>query len=451
MIHIWLPSPQAPLQVWQPTTQTWQTADNWQEVATLISLQLSAKSAKKNTAISKQVCLYFPSIHLLSIQPNLPANQIKALGEAGRRYLFEDISISSVEDLQVKLSSDNMPSLYALHSSDREQWENAMSLVGLELAALLPDFLLLPNQVLPKNVPISSDDLQNSSQQAAVFYQDNSTQLMAFTQANTPMVTGMAVTHLPLILATMPQLAILYLAQPAFVDETNNPLNLQQWLQDFPNLNITTTDLSPRPVAEPIREFFNFAIKTTESRVPAYAKIIGMVLVLAALMGIIVDGLRWYYYQKAVGQTKAAIAMQYNQWFPNEKFNPQLTIQRQLQGKLLDTQGAENKIVTTLSSIQPIFQQHQIVANNLNYQGQILQMNVTANNVEMLNKAVTQLNAQGINTKLGSVSGNANAMTAPAVATSPVTTSSPAGLNNPLSNINKPNINSSNALIQITL
>ena len=63
MIHIWLPNSQAGLRVWQATTQTWQTADNWQEVATLASL------TSKNKA--KTACLYFPSVHLLKLQPEL--------------------------------------------------------------------------------------------------------------------------------------------------------------------------------------------------------------------------------------------------------------------------------------------------------------------------------------------------------------------------------------------
>ena len=76
MIHIWLPTQHAALRLWQQTTQTWQTADDWQTLATLANLQ-TTQSAKL------QACLYFPSVNLLTIQPTLTASQLNALGDTG--------------------------------------------------------------------------------------------------------------------------------------------------------------------------------------------------------------------------------------------------------------------------------------------------------------------------------------------------------------------------------
>ena len=76
MIHIWLPTQHAALRLWQQTTQTWQTADDWQTLATLANLQ-TTQSAKL------QACLYFPSVSLLTIQPTLSASQLNALGDTG--------------------------------------------------------------------------------------------------------------------------------------------------------------------------------------------------------------------------------------------------------------------------------------------------------------------------------------------------------------------------------
>ena len=81
MIHIWLPTQHAALRLWQQTTQTWQTADNWQTLATLANLQ-TTQSAKL------QACLYFPSVNLLTIQPTLTASQLKLWATpAGAIYL----------------------------------------------------------------------------------------------------------------------------------------------------------------------------------------------------------------------------------------------------------------------------------------------------------------------------------------------------------------------------
>lgn len=446
VIHIWLAnshltSQNNALRVWQPTTQTWLPTENWQEVATLATLQNGTKSAQKSFGSSANaVCLYFPSIHLLKTQPNLSANQLKALGETGRRYLFEDISIGNVEDLQVKADIAPKPSLYAIHQNDREQWENAVSLAGLTLVALLPDFLLLPTEVLVRD----NGGIDESGTQSALYYQDTATQLLAFTQDNNQSA-GLAVSHLPMLLSTIPQLQNLWLIQ-------DNGINPQQFA-NFPQLTIHTTEALPRPVAEPTRALLNFAVKKAESHVPAYAKIIGLVLLMAVIFAIIVDGLRWYYYQKALEQTNAALAMQYNQWFPNEKFNPQLAIQRQIQTKLIHDQDGDNKVLSALSSIQPILQQNQITTTSLNYQGQMLQLNVTATNTETLNKAVSQLAAGGLNVKLGSISGNnISTIVSPTVATTQTgTASSPVPMSNALANASKPSTASSNATIQVAL
>ncbi|HBI48610.1 MAG TPA: hypothetical protein DDY26_02095, partial [Moraxellaceae bacterium] len=166
MIHIWLPTQHAALRLWQQTTQTWQTADDWQTLATLANLQ-TTQSAKL------QACLYFPSVSLLTIQPTLSASQLNALGDTGRRYLFEDISIGSVEDLQVKIqpavSNSELPALFGLHAADIHSWINAASLAGIEIVALVPDFLLLPTIDTSMNtraIPTTS----------AVYYQDADTQ-----------------------------------------------------------------------------------------------------------------------------------------------------------------------------------------------------------------------------------------------------------------------------------
>lgn len=381
MIHIWLPTQHAALRLWQQTTQTWQTADDWQTLATLANLQ-TTQSAKL------QACLYFPSVNLLTIQPTLTASQLNALGDTGRRYLFEDISIGSVEDLQVKIqptaTNSELPALFGLHAADIHSWINAASLAGIEIVALLPDFLLLPTI----DVRIDTRAIPTTS---AVYYQDADTQLLKLHTYH-----GMAVSFLPLVLTKLPMLETLYLT--GFHDET-----VAQQLASMPNLSIASSELLPTPIKDPLRHFFNFATIKGKTTLAPYAKVIAIVTVCALLTSFVVDALRWYYYNQAQKQAATLLAQQYAQWFPNEPLSSKLTLQRQLSGKLTTQQSATPNLLQTLSSIQPVLQQYQLTAKQLNFQNNHLQLQLLSSSSDSLNKAINDMVNKGIKAKLGSV------------------------------------------------
>ena len=385
MIHIWLPTQHAALRLWQQTTQTWQTADDWQTLATLANLQ-TTQSAKL------QACLYFPSVSLLTIQPTLSASQLNALGDTGRRYLFEDISIGSVEDLQVKIqptaTNSELPALFGLHAADIHSWINAASLAGIEIVALLPDFLLLPTIDNRIDTSMNTRAIPTTS---AVYYQDTDTQLLKLHTYH-----GMAVSFLPLVLTKLPMLETLYLT--GFHDET-----VIQQLASMPNLSVESSELLPTPIKDPVRHFFNFATIKGKTTLAPYAKVIVLVSVCALLTTFAVDALRWYYYNQAQKQAATLLAQQYAQWFPNEPLNSKLTLQRQLSGKLTTQQSATPNVLQTLSSIQPILQQYQLTAKQLNFQNNHLQLQLLSSSNDSLNKAVNDMVNKGIKAKLGSV------------------------------------------------
>lgn len=398
MIHIWLPTQHAALRLWQQTTQTWQTADDWQTLATLANLQ-TTQSAKL------QACLYFPSVNLLTIQPTLTASQLNALGDTGRRYLFEDISIGSVEDLQVKIqptsTNSEFPALFGLHAADIHSWINAASLAGIEISALVPDFLLLPT--IDTRIDTRVDTSINTSTNtratetratpttSAVYYQDADTQLLKLHTYH-----GMAVSFLPLVLTKLPMLETLYLT--GFHDET-----VAQQLASMPNLSIESSELLPTPIKDPVRHFFNFATIKGKTTLAPYAKVIALVTVCALLTAFMVDALRWYYYNQAQKQAATLLAQQYAQWFPNEPLSSKLTLQRQLSGKLTTQQSATPNLLQTLSSIQPVLQQYQLTAKQLNFQNNHLQLQLLSSSADSLNKAVNEMVNKGIKAKLGSV------------------------------------------------
>lgn len=397
MIHIWLPTQHAALRLWQQTTQTWQTADDWQTLATLANLQTTQ-------SVKLQACLYFPSVSLLTIQPTLSASQLNALGDTGRRYLFEDISIGSVEDLQVKIqptaSNSELPALFGLHAADIHSWINAASLAGIEIVALLPDFLLLPT--IDTRIDTRMDTSTNTKARdsrvvettpitSAVYYQDADTQLLKMHTYH-----GMAVSFLPLVLTKLPMLETLYLT--GFHDET-----VAQQLASMPNLSIESSELLPTPIKDPVRHFFNFATIKGKTTLAPYAKVIALVTVCALLTAFVVDALRWYYYNQAQKQAATLLAQQYAQWFPNEPLSSKLTLQRQLSGKLTTQQSATPNVLQTLSSIQPVLQQYQLTAKQLNFQNNHLQLQLLSSNADSLNKAVNDMVNKGIKAKLGSV------------------------------------------------
>lgn len=385
MIHIWLPTQHAALRLWQQTTQTWQTADDWQTLATLANLQ-TTQSAKL------QACLYFPSVSLLTIQPTLSASQLNALGDTGRRYLFEDISIGSVEDLQVKIqptaTNSELPALFGLHAADMHSWINAAALAGIEIVALLPDFLLLPTIDNRIDTSMNTRAIPTTS---AVYYQDADTQLLKLHTYH-----GMAVSFLPLVLTKLPMLETLYLT--GFHDET-----VAQQLASMPNLSVESSELLPTPIKDPVRHFFNFATIKGKTTLAPYAKVIALVSVCALLTTFAVDALRWYYYNQAQKQASTLLAQQYAQWFPNEPLSNKLTLQRQLSGKLTTQQSATPNVLQTLSSIQPVLQQYQLTAKQLNFQNNHLQLQLLSSSNDSLNKAVNDMVNKGIKAKLGSV------------------------------------------------
>ena len=389
MIHIWLPTQHAALRLWQQTTQTWQTADNWQTLATLANLQ-TTQSAKL------QACLYFPSVNLLTIQPTLSASQLNALGDTGRRYLFEDISIGSVDDLQVKIqptsTNSELPALFGLHAADIHSWINAASLAGIEIVALVPDFLLLPTiDTRIDNTNTRDTETRATPTTSAVYYQDADTQLLKLHTYQ-----GMAVSFLPLVLTKLPMLETLYLT--GFHDET-----VAQQLASMPNLSIASSELLPTPIKDPVRHFFNFATIKGKTTLAPYAKVIALVTVCALLTAFVVDALRWYYYNQAQKQASTLLAQQYTQWFPNEPLSSKLTLQRQLSGKLTTQQSATPNVLQTLSSIQPVLQQYQLTAKQLNFQNNHLQLQLLSSSNDSLNKAVNDMVNKGIKAKLGSV------------------------------------------------
>ena len=94
MLHVWLRAQHSRLAVWHEDVQQWQMVDGWQQLQTIYG------NYKSNS--QKALCLYFPSSHALQVDTALNAAQLKQLGNGGKQYLFEETSLTPIEQLNIR-------------------------------------------------------------------------------------------------------------------------------------------------------------------------------------------------------------------------------------------------------------------------------------------------------------------------------------------------------------
>ena len=439
MLHVWLRAQHSPLAVWQADTQQWQMIDSWQQLYDTYGAHNSAhNNAHKNNS-DKTLCLYFPSSYVLQVDTALNAAQLKQLGNVGKQYLFEETSLTSVEQLVIRQISQvaNSQHLYALAQSDIESWQQSATLVGLTISALLPDFLLLP-------IP------EEGAGQQVVLYQDEYTTLLRQSEYQ-----GLAVSYLPLVFERLPQLSEVFvlpalhlsstqaLSAPvsALVDELNykektskialekveHANNLVAAIDDgnFNNSNLNnnitaeTVDLIteqqllltilstvPTPVEIPERHALNFFTKSSNSQLSPYLRIALMVALSALVLQIGTDGVQSYRYKAAAAATQTGISAQYQSWFANEKLNPRLKLETQMRGKLRNDSQASTSHMAVLARISPLIKQSSMHAQALVMQPTALSFTLVAPDRNSLDEFAATLNAQGLVANLQQVNSN---------------------------------------------
>ena len=406
MLHVWLRAQHSPLAVWHEDIKQWQLVDGWQQLHDIYG------SYKTNS--QKSVCLYFPSSYVLQVESELNTAQLKQLGMSGKQYLFEETSLTPVEQLAIRQMTENTSHhLYALAQSDIEAWQQSAKLVGMNIVALLPDFLLLPTP-------------EEGAGQQLVLYQDNHTMLL-----RQSLHQGMAVSYLPLIFERFPHLSEVLLLpaiddafvdsshatdmvnEPAFddIDLTKDETTVKVTTQTAAmiaehQLLLTTLPVAPNPLEIPERHALNFFIKSTDSQLSPYLRVAMMVALSALVLQMATDGVQWYQYQAATAATKTEIATQYQSWFPNEPLSTRTKLQVQLQPKLRSDSQAPNAHIAVLSRISPLIKQSSLRAQALVMQPAALSFTLIAPDRGSLDQFTNTLVAQGLNAKLEQVNGN---------------------------------------------
>ena len=419
MLHVWLRAQHSPLAVWHEDIKQWQLVDGWQQLHDIYG------SYKTNS--QKSVCLYFPSSHVLQVESELNTAQLKQLGMSGKQYLFEETSLTPVEQLAIRQVTENTSHhLYALAQSDIEAWQQSAKLAGMNIVALLPDFLLLPTP-------------EEGAGQQIVLYQDQQTMLL-----RQSLHQGMAVSYLPLIFERFPHLSEVLLlpaiddifddSSTVFHQASNNGLaeNIanEPALGDDINIDLTkpaptasastqtaamiaehqllftTIPVAPKPLENPERHALNFFIKSTDSQLSPYLRVAMMVALTALVLQMATDGVQWYQYKTAAAATKTEIAAQYQSWFPNEPLSTRTKLQVQLQPKLRSDSQAPDSHIAVLARISPLIKHSSLRAQALVMQPAALSFTLIAPDRGSLDQFTNTLVAQGLNAKLEQVNGN---------------------------------------------
>jgi len=392
VLHVWLRAQHSPLAVWHEDVQQWQMVDGWQQLQTIYG------NYKSNS--QKTLCLYFPSSHALQVDTALNAAQLKQLGNSGKQYLFEETSLTPIEQLNIRqLSHADTTQLYALAQNDIESWQQSAQLAGMNIVALLPDFLLLPPP-------------EEGAGQQVTLYQDSQTMLL-----RQSLRQGMAVSYLPLMFERFPHLSEVMVLPSieapidASVDSLDSSSSTDLVAQTKAliadhQLLLTTLSTVPKPIDSPERHALNFFMKSTDSQLSPYLRVAMMVALSALVLQMATDGVQWYKYNEATAATNAAIAAQYQSWFADEPLSTRTKLQVQLQPKLRSDSQAPASHMAALSRISPLIKQSSLHAQSLVMQPSALSFTLIAPDRGSLDKFTSTLVAQGLNAKLAQVNSN---------------------------------------------
>ncbi len=391
MLQVWLRGQYSPLAVWH--NQQWQTVDGWQQLHDIyVNTSHRANS-------SQALCLYFPTSHMLQVDTELSTAQLKQLGSTGKQYLFEETSLTPIEQLTIKQMSQTTTSyLYALAQSDIDTWQQSATLAGLSISALVPDFLLLPTP-------------EEGAGQQVVLYQDTETTLLRQSDYQ-----GLAVSYLPLLFERLPYLSEVC-TLPA-INNINNDMGIETADSSANNVTaetailisdqqlvLTPLTISPKPIDYPERHTLNFFIKTSDAKLSPYLRITMMVALSALVLQMAADAVQWYRYDTAASATEQAIATQYQSWFVDERLNTRTNIETQMRDKLRSgTQTSPS--MAALARISPLIKQSSLQAQALTIQPNTLSFTIVAPDRASLDKFATTLNEQGLSASLERVNSN---------------------------------------------
>lgn len=368
MLYLWMPEANG---VWQ-----WSTGESWSQASSLEQLIQDIQGYHGQEAI-----VFFPSRDVQMLQQSLSRPQYKKLGADGVKYLLEEFVVLPIDSMKILHHFQHPDQLIILGvaNSTVETLQHALNLIPVKVVSLLPDFLVLPVPEVGKTIIANlsgrllvreSEFMGNSVDDLALFldYQTpgQSYKISNFTAEQMQSLEAM-VTH--------ERIESFHYEVPVLKKAQHHP--------------------------------FNILPKAKNSQgISGYWKACAAVLVAAVVVQFGYDATRWYKYKKVADQTALQAIDQYKYWFGQSSRVTEQNLKSQFESHVRLNKSANTQALQLLSRIGPVLMQNQIVANRINYDASILNMELKANSAAALQNLTQQLNQQGFKAELGNIQPN---------------------------------------------
>ena len=365
MLYIWMPETNG--------TWYWSAGENWLQANSLEQLIQDLQAHN-----GKETVVYFPSRNAQILQQPMTKMHYKQLGQEGLKYLLEEYVTLPIDQMKVvhHFQNDQLNVMGVAHSTV-ETWQHALSLLPIQIAAFLPDFLILPtpeeNQVVIAN--LYDHLLVRESEWSGNSVDD----LGLFLEFQTP--------------ETNYKLANLSSTELATVMAASSQDQYTEFSYQF------------QPLVKAKQHPFNVLPKSknAEAQWSGYWKASALVLVAVIFVQLGYDALRWSKLKKVADQTSAQAIDQYKFWFGENSRVTEQNIKSQFESQLRMSQLGDTQALSLLSRVGPILMQKQIIAQQVNYDASTLAMSLKAKSADDLQGLTQQLNQQGFQAELGNI------------------------------------------------
>ncbi|EEY87708.1 general secretion pathway protein L [Acinetobacter radioresistens SH164] len=355
--------------VWQ-----WSNGDAWSESSSLEQLIQEIKIYQ-----GEETVVFFPSRGLQLLQQQMSKSQYKQLGTEGVRYLLEEYVIQPIDQLKVLhyfQAAEERLTVMGIAQNSVETLLHSLNLLPLKVAALLPDFLVLPQ-------PDPGETILANIHQRLLARENE--------------FSGNSIDELGVYLEfihpeTRFRCSGLRPDQQIVLDAVTTQEQRQYFSYQF------------EPIKKPKQHPFNILPKAQKSeQFSGYWKACAAVFCAILIVQLSYDVLRWSKLKKLADQTAIQAIDQYQDWFgPNSRITEE-NIQSQFESQLRMSRSANTEALQILSRVGPILAQQQILAERVGYESSILSLDLKASSSEQLQALTQQLNQQGFKAELGNV------------------------------------------------
>lgn len=366
MLYLWMPEANGD---WY-----WSRGEQWMQATSLEHLTQELLLDQ-----GAETIVFFPSREVQILQQTLSKSQYKQLGPTGIRYLLEEYIISSIDQMKVfsQFQAPDQVTVLGISQHAVTTMQHSLSLLPLKIAALLPDYLLLPapaaGQVVIANLHgrlllRESEYVGNSVDDLALLLElvDHEQQIL----------------HSQLSEAQLDSLAAVTTAEQR---------------EHFDYVFTPNKRLKQHP--------FNVLPKQKDQAVKwsGYWKASALILLTFLLAQFSYDALRWAKLKKLSDQTAVIALDQYRSWFGKSHSVNEHNFRKEFSDKLKQSQNANTQALQLLNRVGPILMQQKIIANRVVYDGTALSMELLGKSSDALQELVKQLNQQGFKAELGNI------------------------------------------------